>query len=131
MQRKFYKKESNSNATVQYIVQYSVDWGMFFLKVDYTLCIQLFLKEKGSLLNSNYHLFINCYITHQIVSPILNFESSNYFNEYLLWFIFQLANWKKKSWTIKKFVFFFNCWNWENFMEKISEINWWKHVMNS
>ena len=30
-----------------------------------------------------------------------------------------------------KFIFFFNCSNWEKFMEKIHETNWWKHLMNS
>ena len=27
--------------------------------------------------------------------------------------------------------FFFNCSNWEKFVEEISETNWWKHLMNS
>ena len=38
----------------------------------------------------------------------------------------------KKSlfWTNEKFVFFFNCPNWEKFVEKIRETNWWKHLMN-
>ena len=34
-------------------------------------------------------------MVHQIVSPISNSESKNFFNEYLLWFLFQLANWEK------------------------------------
>ena len=39
-------------------------------------------------------------------------------------------NWEKNQfWTNKKFVFFFNCSNWEIFVEKISETNWWKHLM--
>ena len=31
-------------------------------------------------------------VVHQILSPILNSESTNFFNEYLLGFLFQLAN---------------------------------------
>ena len=31
----------------------------------------------------------------------------------------------------KKFGLFFNCSSWEKFVEKISEINWWKYLMNS
>ena len=39
---------------------------------------------------------------------------------------------KKPFWTNnKKIVFFFNCSNWDIFIEKIRETNWWKHMMNS
>ena len=63
--------------------------------------------------------------------PILNSDSTNLLNEYLLWFLFQLANWEKNLFgTNKKCVFFFNCWNWEKFVEEISKTNWWKHLMN-
>ena len=34
-------------------------------------------------------------VVHQIVSPISNSESTNFFNEYLIWFLFQPANWEK------------------------------------
>ena len=34
-------------------------------------------------------------VVHQILSPISNSESTNFFNEYLLWHLFQLANWEK------------------------------------
>ena len=52
--------------------------------------------------------------------------------EYLLWFLFQLAKWAKKLfWTNEKFVLFFNCSNWEKFVKKSSEKNWWKYLMNS
>ena len=33
--------------------------------------------------------------------------------------------------TNKKLIFFFNYSNWVNFVEKISETNWWKNLMNS
>ena len=70
-------------------------------------------------------------MVHQIVSPISNSESTNFFNEYLLWFLFQLASWEEKKmfWTNKIFFFYFNCSNWEKFMEKfvkqIGENIWW------
>ena len=38
---------------------------------------------------------------------------------------------KRLFWTNNKFVFFFNCTNWEKFVDKIGETNWWKHLMNS
>ena len=38
---------------------------------------------------------------------------------------------KKPFWTNKKFVFFFNCSNWEKFVKKFRDTNWWKHLMNS
>jgi hypothetical protein len=70
-------------------------------------------------------------MVHQIVSPISNSESTNFFNEYLLWFLFQLASWEEKKmfWTNKIFFFYFICSNWEKFMEKfvkqIGENIWW------
>ena len=50
-----------------------------------------------------------------------------------VWFLFQLAKWGKKNlfWTKNTSVFFFNCSNWEKVVEKISETNRWKHLMNS
>ena len=43
-----------------------------------------------------------------------------------------MANWEKTLfWTNEKFVFFFNCSNWEKFVEKIRETNWWNYLMNS
>ena len=41
-----------------------------------------------------------------------NYQTTDFFNEYLSWFIFQLANWEENP----KFVFF-----WEKFKEKIGE----------
>ena len=38
---------------------------------------------------------------------------------------------KKMFWTNQKFVFFFNYSNWEKFVDKIGESNWWKYRMNS
>ena len=38
---------------------------------------------------------------------------------------------KKKFGTNKKFAFFFNCSNWEKFVDEVGETNWWKHPMNS
>ena len=38
---------------------------------------------------------------------------------------------KKLYWTNQKFFFFFNCSNWEQFMEQIGVTNWWKHLTNS
>ena len=80
---------------------------------------------------------------HQLVSPILNYKSTNFSNEYLLWFLFQVANWEKKPWfgPIRSFFSFFDfIWSLFSFStaqtEKTSwkknrETNWWKHVMNS
>ena len=45
-----------------------------------------------------------------------------FFNEYLLWVLFQLANWEKNIfWANKKFVFFLNYSNREKIVEKIVE----------
>ena len=70
---------------------------------------------------------------HQILSPIYKSGSTNFLKEYFFWFLFQLVNWEKKTvfMTNKKFVSFFNGSNWETFVEKIREINWWKHLMSS
>ena len=60
----------------------------------------------------------------------LGFWIYNFFNEYLLGFLFQLANWENKPvLTNKKFVFFCNCSNWEKFVEKLGKQNWlvWCH----
>ena len=48
-------------------------------------------------------------LVHQIVSPISNSESTNFFNEYLLWFLFQLSNLRKMAvlvWYNEKHFFF-------------------------
>ena len=51
------------------------------------------------------------------------------FNEYLLWIIFQLANWEKTP-VLKKldFLFLFQL---RKIRGKISETNWWNYLMNS
>ena len=70
-------------------------------------------------------------ITHTIVGVIRFFHQFRIPNlRNLSWFLFQLANWDFFL-TNKKFVFFFNCSNWERFVDKIGETNWWKHLMNS
>ena len=69
---------------------------------------------------------------HQIGSPISKTESMNFCNEYLFIMIsFSTAlNWEKKLFlTNKLFVFYYA--NWEKLVEKISETNWWNHLMNS
>ena len=67
---------------------------------------------------------------HQIVSPNSNSDSTFFLKNIFLYFCFNLQTKKKKLfWTKKKFGF--NCSNWEKFVEKIREINWWKHLMNS
>ena len=50
-------------------------------------------------------------VVHQIVSPILNSESTNFCNEYIYYGdLFQLVNWRKKLFgTNKKFVSFLTC----------------------
>ena len=56
----------------------------------------------------------------------------NFCNEYLFIMIsFSTAvNWEKKLFfTNKLFVFYYS--NWEKFVEKISETNWWNYLMNS
>ena len=45
---------------------------------------------------------------HQIVSPISNFESTNLYNEYLLWLLLQLANWGKNSFVTVRSLFSFS-----------------------
>ena len=73
----------------------------------------------------NIKKFIRCFHESQI--PNLRKFLTN------ICYDFQLANWDKKIlfWTNKKFVFFFNCSNWEKFVEKIGETNWWTYLMNS
>ena len=70
-----------------------------------------------------------------MVSPILYSETMNIFNEDILWFIFQLANWKTKTTyfgPIRNFVSFSTTYStWKKFVEKNSETNWWTHLMNS
>ena len=58
-----------------------------------------------------------------------NFEFRIYefFNEYLLWLLFQLESWEKKFILDQ---LFYNCSNGEEFVEKIGETNWWKYLMN-
>ena len=69
---------------------------------------------------------------YQIVSPILNSESTNFFNEGLLRFLFQLETWEVENCVGPiRIVFFFNYSNWEKFAEKIEKINWWKHPIYS
>ena len=64
---------------------------------------------------------------HQIVSPISNSESSNIYYDFSFnWQIEEINCFE----PIKSFVLFFNCSNWENYMEKIRETNWWKHLLN-
>ena len=65
---------------------------------------------------------------HQILSPISDSESTNFWMNMYYDFFFNWQNEKKHLfWTNKKFVFFFNCSNWE----KIRETNWWNYLMNS
>ena len=58
-----------------------------------------------------------------VTNRLYNFLKSMY----LLWFLFRLANWEKiMFWTNKKFGFFYSLLK----LRKISETNWWKHLMN-
>ena len=44
-------------------------------------------------------------------------------------FFFNFQTEKKNCfWIYNKSVFFFNCSNWDKFMEKIRDTNWWKHL---
>ena len=61
---------------------------------------------------------------HQIVSPIANSESTN-FSMNISFSTGKLRRKKNTFWTIKKFVFFFNSTNWENFVKQIGENIWW------
>ena len=36
-------------------------------------------------------------VVHQIISPIPNSESTNFFNRYLLWFLFQHETWEEEK----------------------------------
>ena len=47
----------------------------------------------------------------------------------LLLFLFQLQWTEKKKLFLTKSVFYYS--NWEKFVEKISESNWWKHLLSS
>ena len=71
-------------------------------------------------------------VVHQIVSPISNSESTNFFNQYLSWYLFQLADWEKDKqfWTNRKFVFSFSTVQTEKnslkkFLKQIGENIWW------
>ena len=67
---------------------------------------------------------ILCWV-HQIISPILNSKSTNFFTDYLLWFFF---NWQAEKWKL----FWTNCSqllklrkicgkNWENKLVKATD----------
>ena len=52
----------------------------------------------------------------------IEFRIYDFFNQYLLWFLF----WEKNLFCTKKnFVFLSNCSNWENFMKQIGGNIWW------
>ena len=68
--------------------------------------------------------------THNAVIPILNSEPTNFFDEYLLWFRFQLANWEKNT-CLGPIRFHFQLPKLRKFSVKHGETNWWKHLMNS
>ena len=70
--------------------------------------------------------FIRCF--HQ--SRLLNLRI--FITNICYYFFFNWPADKKNPFrTNKKFVFFFNCSNWEKFNEKIRETNRWKQLMNS
>ena len=81
----------------------------------------------------------NKYRIHQMFSPIsiCDLRFTIYESRFLLKNIYYdfCFNWQTEEkilfWTRKKFVFYFNCSNWEKFVEKISETNLWKHLMSS
>ena len=80
-----------------------------------------------------FQLIIVCVANSSDIFPILDFCIYQYFWKnisYYLFFNFQTET-KSLFWTNKDFFFFFNCSNWEEIVEKISESNWWKHLMNS
>ena len=101
----------------------------------YFNCLNSWVIEKSNKLhtiklNSSYGmfwlismtLFCSCNELMGSNHQTTNSESTNCFNEYSLWFLFQLANWEKNLfWTYKQFVLFFNCSNWEKFKERIGE----------
>ena len=77
---------------------------------------------------------LNRYWIHPRVSPILNSESTNCLDEYLLWFLFQLNSKlvKELFWTNKKLFSLSTTYlKWENLVETVSELNWWNYLMNS
>ena len=66
----------------------------------------------------------------------LEFRIDEFYNECLLWFLFQLANWENTCFQqIRSLSSFLiaqtekNSWN--KFVKKIREKNWWNYVMNS
>ena len=58
-----------------------------------------------------------------MVSPISNSESTNFYNDFLLWVLFHLANREKNCFGLIKSLFyiFFNGSTWEKFVEKLVE----------
>ena len=96
---------------------------------DTHTCLQERKTRVTSILEINYkkisYVSINEFIRCLSESRILNLRKK--FDEYLSWFIFQLATENKIVFrTIKKFVFFFNgsISNWKKFLEKICYPNW-------
>ena len=95
-------------------------------KVGSSLLLYFFKKVSFSSMST----FIVQWQIHQIVSPILNSESTNFSNEYLFWFLFQLGlcNWEK---TVL-FSFSTTYSNWEKFVEKNIKSNcpnWWNGIL--
>ena len=69
-----------------------------------------------------------CFADNQITNSSDSFTNLNsestFFNEYLLWFLIQLANWEKENWFGPTLFQLLK-------LRKIREANWWKHLMNS
>ena len=69
-----------------------IEWLVHIVQNNLEIFIKL-QKKKG--------------VVHQIISPISNSESTIFFNEYFLWFLFQLTTWDKTSFgSIKSFISF-------------------------
>ena len=74
--------------------------------------------------------FIRCF--HQSRFTIYDLRITISFKEYLLWFLFQLANWGKIPVLDQKEVCFLSqLLKLRKICGKNSETNWWKHLMNS
>ena len=65
-------------------------------------------------------------VVHQILSPISNSESTNFFNEYLLWFLFSTGELRKNvCYEPMGSLFLFQLLK----LRKIRETNWWNYLI--
>ena len=92
-------------------------FGDFLVKTSGLLTfMHRYLKSRGITASHSINVIMVSY--HQIT----NSESTNWVSEYLLWFLFQLANWEKKLFWTNKVCFLFQLLK----LRKILGKNWGK-----